>query len=112
MSGKQAARVEPGDRRVRFSAHCGDWPRTRVALAGLGESGLGTSARSGGVKVSRRVRTGVLIVAVLVLLTTDQLTKLWAYSALIPGSSMNLPGPVDLTIVLNRSNAFGIAPDF
>ena len=62
--------------------------------------------------MSRRVRTGVLIAAVLVLLAMDQLTKLWAYSALMPGSSISLPGPVDLTLVLNRSNAFGIAPDF
>ena len=62
--------------------------------------------------MSKRVRTGVLIAAVLVLPAMDQLTKLWAYSALMPGSSINLPGPVDLTLVLNRSNAFGIAPDF
>jgi signal peptidase II len=62
--------------------------------------------------VSRRLRVGVLLGAVLVLLTIDQLTKLWASSALMPGDSINLRGPVDLTLVLNRSNAFGIAPDF
>ena len=54
---------------------------------------------------------GLLLVAVFVLLTIDQLTKLWAYSALIPGSSIPLQGPVDLTLVFNRSNAFGIVPD-
>ena len=62
--------------------------------------------------MSRRFRVGLLLVAVLALLTIDQLTKLWAYSALLPGSSINLLGPVDLTLVLNRSNAFGIVPDF
>jgi signal peptidase II len=62
--------------------------------------------------VSRRFRVGLLLVAMFVLLTIDQLTKLWAYSALIPGSSINLQGPVDLTLVLNRSTAFGIVPDF
>jgi signal peptidase II len=49
---------------------------------------------------------------VFALLTIDQLTKLWAYSALTPGSSIPLHGPVDLTLVFNRSNAFGIMPDF
>jgi len=62
--------------------------------------------------VSRRFRVGQLLVVVFVLLTIDQLTKLWAYSALMPGSSIALRGPVDLTLVLNRSNAFGIVPDF
>jgi signal peptidase II len=62
--------------------------------------------------VSRRSRIGLLLVAVFVLLTIDQLTKLWASSALMPGDSINLRGPVDLTLVLNRSNAFGIVPDF
>lgn len=45
------------------------------------------------------------------LLSIDQMTKLWAYSTLIPGRSISLPGPVDLTLVFNRSNAFGIVPD-
>lgn len=61
--------------------------------------------------MSRRSRTGLLLVSVIALLSIDQLTKLWAYSALIPGSSISLPGPVDLTLVFNRSNAFGIVPD-
>lgn len=62
--------------------------------------------------MSRRFGVGLLLVAVFVLLTIDQLTKLWAYSALIPGSSIPLQGPVDLTLVFNRSNAFGMVPDF
>jgi signal peptidase II len=62
--------------------------------------------------VSRKFRTGLLLVALFVLLTIDQLTKLWACSALLPGSSIALHGPVDLTLVFNRSNAFGIVPDF
>lgn len=61
--------------------------------------------------MSRKVRVGLLLVAVFALLTIDQLTKLWAYAALIPGSSIPLQGPVDLTLVFNRSNAFGIVPD-
>jgi signal peptidase II len=61
--------------------------------------------------VSRRFRVGLLLVAVFVLLPIDQLTKLWAYAALVPGSRVPLQGPVDLTLVFNRSNAFGIAPD-
>jgi signal peptidase II len=62
-------------------------------------------------KVSRRLRVGLLLVAASMLLAIDQLTKLWAYYALMPGDSVALPGPLDLTLVLNRSNAFGIAPD-
>ena len=61
--------------------------------------------------MSRRSRTGLLLLAVLVLLALDQSTKLWTYSTLLPGGSIALPGPVDLTLVLNRSNAFGIMPD-
>lgn len=62
--------------------------------------------------MSRRVRLGLLLAAVFVLLTVDQMTKLWAYSALTAGSSIPLPGPVDLTLVFNRSNAFGLMPVF
>ncbi|PSJ37910.1 signal peptidase II [Allosphingosinicella deserti] len=62
--------------------------------------------------MSRRVRSGLLLAAVFVLLTVDQMTKLWAYSALTASSSISLPGPVDLTLVFNRSNAFGLMPVF
>ena len=62
--------------------------------------------------MSRRFRLGLLLAAASVLVTADQLVKLWAYSALAPGASLALRGPVDLTLLLNRSNAFGTAPDF
>lgn len=49
-----------------------------------------------------------LIVAVLVV---DQATKQWVLANLAgPGASLTLPGPVDLILVLNRSNAFGLVP--
>lgn len=41
----------------------------------------------------------------------DQLSKRWALSALHqPGPTRVLPGPFDLTLVFNRSNAFGLVP--
>ena len=46
-----------------------------------------------------------------VVLGLDQLSKQWALAALRQvGSTLALPGPVDLTLVLNRSNAFGLIP--
>jgi signal peptidase II len=41
----------------------------------------------------------------------DQLSKQWALTALEPvGTTLVLPGPIDLTLVLNYSNAFGLVP--
>ena len=41
----------------------------------------------------------------------DQVSKQWALAALRQvGSTLVLPGPVDLTLVFNRSNAFGLIP--
>lgn len=41
----------------------------------------------------------------------DQLAKRWALAALREvGSTVVLPGPVDLTLVFNRSSAFGLVP--
>jgi signal peptidase II len=41
----------------------------------------------------------------------DQCSKQWALTALAKvGSTLQLPGPVDLTLVLNYSNAFGLVP--
>jgi signal peptidase II len=58
------------------------------------------------------VRLIALLLAVLVL-GIDQLSKRWALIALHePGATLVLPGPVDLTLVFNRSNAFGLAPVF
>jgi signal peptidase II len=46
-----------------------------------------------------------------VVLGLDQLSKQWALAALRhAGSSLVVPGPVDLTLVFNRSNAFGLVP--
>ena len=43
----------------------------------------------------------------------DQLTKHWALLSLgAVGTTVKLPGPVDLTLVFNRSNAFGLIPDY
>jgi signal peptidase II len=50
-----------------------------------------------------------LVVALV--LGLDQLSKQWALTALgKAGSTLVLPGPVDLTLVFNYSNAFGLVP--
>jgi len=51
-----------------------------------------------------------MLVAALILLL-DQGSKWGMVRALrTAGSTMSLPGPVDFTLVLNRSNAFGLVP--
>jgi signal peptidase II len=51
-----------------------------------------------------------LLISVLVL-GLDQLSKTWALSSLkYAGATLILPGPVDLTLVFNRSSAFGMVP--
>ncbi len=63
-----------------------------------------------GVKPDPTLRAMALLVAVLVL-GLDQLSKRWALFALHqPGATLVLPGPLDLTLVFNRSNAFGLVP--
>lgn len=43
----------------------------------------------------------------------DQISKQWALDTLrLAGSRIVLPGPVNLTLVFNYSNAFGLAPVF
>jgi len=55
-------------------------------------------------------RTSALLLASLVV-AADQLTKWWAWSGLRQaGGRLTLPGPVDLTLSLNQSNAFGLTP--
>src|SRR5215467_13864939 len=45
------------------------------------------------------------------MLVVDQLTKQWALRSFASvGTTVELAGPVDLTLVLNRSNAFGLIP--
>ncbi|MGY3582909.1 signal peptidase II [Bradyrhizobium sp. USDA 4341] len=46
------------------------------------------------------------------MLALDQLTKLLALRSLETGATVKLPGPIDLTLVFNRSNAFGLIPDY
>ena len=52
---------------------------------------------------------GLLVVAMVLLV--DQSSKQWALTALgKSGSTVALPGPIDITLVFNYSNAFGLAP--
>jgi signal peptidase II len=53
----------------------------------------------------------IALLIVAAVLGVDQLSKLWALTTLRQvGSTLVLPGPVDLTLVFNRSNAFGLVP--
>jgi len=62
------------------------------------------------VSLNPKPRVIALLVVVLVLLV-DQSSKLWALTALgLAGSTVPLAGPVDLTLVFNYSNAFGLVP--
>ena len=57
-----------------------------------------------------RHRTYALLLASLAVVA-DQITKRWAATGLTrAGGHMALPGPVDLTLSLNQSNAFGLTP--
>jgi signal peptidase II len=51
----------------------------------------------------------IALIAVAVVLGLDQLSKQWALTALRQvDRTVVLPGPVDLTLMFNRSNAFGL----
>jgi signal peptidase II len=51
--------------------------------------------------------------AAFAVLALDQLTKHWALTSLVTaGTTIKLAGPIDLTLVFNRSNAFGLVPDY
>jgi signal peptidase II len=53
----------------------------------------------------------IALSAACVMLGFDQVTKQWALGAFAAlGTTIELPGPIDLTLVLNRSNAFGLIP--
>ena len=62
--------------------------------------------------MSRSPKSRVIASSVVALvLVIDQLSKQWALTALGKvGSTVVLPGPVDLTLVFNNSNAFGLVP--
>jgi signal peptidase II len=51
--------------------------------------------------------------AAFAVLALDQLTKHLALMSLVTaGTTIKLAGPIDLTLVFNRSNAFGLVPDY
>jgi signal peptidase II len=62
--------------------------------------------------VTRSPKSGAILSSVVALvLVIDQLSKQWALTALgRTGSTLVLPGPVDLTLTFNYSNAFGLVP--
>ncbi|WP_210345548.1 signal peptidase II [Bradyrhizobium sp. CCBAU 53421] len=62
----------------------------------------------------RRYRSSRIIAlcVALAMLALDQLTKHWALQSLDTSATVKLPGPIDLTLVFNRSNAFGLIPDY
>ena len=55
----------------------------------------------------------IALSAAFAMLGLDQLTKHWAIGSLgAVGTTIKLAGPIDLTLVFNRSNAFGLIPDY
>jgi signal peptidase II len=62
---------------------------------------------------SRRIVGMIALATAFAMLCLDQLTKHWALKALgAVGTTIKLPGPLDLTLLFNRSNAFGLIPDY
>ncbi|MGY3611141.1 MULTISPECIES: hypothetical protein [unclassified Bradyrhizobium] len=61
-----------------------------------------------------RLSTGTIALAIAsAMLVLDQFTKQWALLSLgTVGSTIKMAGPVDLTLVCNRSNAFGLIADY
>lgn len=64
--------------------------------------------------LNSRLTTGIIVLATaFAMLCLDQLTKFWARLSLgAVGTTIKLAGPADLTLLLNRSNAFGLIPDY
>jgi signal peptidase II len=64
--------------------------------------------------VSGRLNSRIIALsAASAMLGLDQLTKHWALVSFgAAGMTIKLVGPIDLTLVLNRSNAFGLIPDY
>ena len=59
----------------------------------------------------RRNSLMIALLVVAIVFSIDQLSKQWILATLQqPGTTLALPGPVDLTLVFNRSNAFGLVP--
>lgn len=62
---------------------------------------------------SRLTTSTIALASAFAMLCLDQLTKHWALLSLgVAGTTIELAGPVDLTLVFNRSNAFGLIPDY
>lgn len=62
---------------------------------------------------SRLTRGAVVLATAVATLGLDQLTKYWALLSLgAAGATIKLAGPIDLTLLFNRSNAFGLIPDY
>lgn len=60
--------------------------------------------------MDRRIKVSAFVLAT-VALAVDQSTKWWVLTVLRPvGGHLSLPGPVDLTLNFNESNAFGLTP--
>jgi signal peptidase II len=64
--------------------------------------------------VNRRLNPRMIaLLAAFATLGLDQLAKHWALlSPGAVGATIKLAGPIDLTLVFNRSNAFGLIPDY
>jgi signal peptidase II len=62
--------------------------------------------------LSRRAKPrAIASLVVILVLGLDQLSKQWALAVLGKvGATVALPGPIDLTLVLNYNNAFGLVP--
>jgi signal peptidase II len=57
------------------------------------------------------LRRVVPVMLGVLLLATDQFSKQWVMARLrTEGAFLVLPGPIDLTLVFNHSNAFGLVP--
>jgi len=85
-------------------------------IAGSAPSGtrLAGFRKTGESVLNSRLTTRILaLTTALAMLCLDQLTKSWALLSLgAVGRTIKLAGPVDLTLLLNRSNAFGLIPDY
>jgi signal peptidase II len=65
------------------------------------------------VLTSRLTTRTVALATAIAMLCLDQLTKHWALLSLgAAGTTIKLAGPIDLTLLFNRSNAFGLVPDY
>ena len=62
---------------------------------------------------SRLTASTIVLATAFATLCLDQLAKYWALLSLgAVGTTIKLAGPVDLTLLFNRSNAFGLIPDY